>query len=133
MENNKMSAESWLNVIKQASDYNESMTPLIKKYGELLTTSLQKQIEELKEVNKKFRDDRINQYKKITELSDQLSQKDEMLERMAEVFKFALGMKELWMTYTDSCAPEHEEEAIAIQSMHNKFIDCLTQYQNSKK
>lgn len=90
MENNKMSADSWLNVIKQASDYNESMTPLIKKYGELLTTSLQKQIEE----------------------------RDEMLERMAELLK---------------TSKRNIEIELVSYSLMKEIEELLEQYQNSKK
>lgn len=42
-----MKAKEWLEVIKQAKDYNHSMTPLIEKYGEML-------IDEYKLANKNF-------------------------------------------------------------------------------
>ena len=31
-----MTAKEWLQVMEQAADYNPAMTPLIKKYGEML-------------------------------------------------------------------------------------------------
>ena len=42
-----MTAKEWLDVMKQAADYNPAMTNLIEKYGEML-------LEERKVANKNF-------------------------------------------------------------------------------
>lgn len=42
-----MTAKEWLDVMKQAADYNPAMTNLIEKYGEML-------LEEHKVANKNF-------------------------------------------------------------------------------
>ena len=42
-----MTAKEWLDVMKQAADYNPAMTPLIEKYGEML-------LDEYKVANKNF-------------------------------------------------------------------------------
>jgi hypothetical protein len=48
------------------------------------------------------------------------------------IIKASLALKDLWLPYNETCAPEHEGEAIALQNMHNSFIDALKEYEKFK-
>jgi hypothetical protein len=37
------------------------------------------------------------------------------------------------LPYSESCAPEHEGEAIALQNMHNQFIESLSTLNKTKE
>jgi hypothetical protein len=167
MENNKMSAEEISNLFKSKSDcyadtwifendgsYREgkviqAMTEsvFIKLMSEQ-TTSLQKQIEELRtslatserfriedassaidEANmlrdelSKVRTSLLDVAKKATELKSQLSQKDEMLERMAEAL---IKLNDYFFCEKPLDDGEYYD---LIKSTENVIL----QYQNSKK
>lgn len=46
-------------------------------------------------------------------------------DKLRDAIQKALSIKQIWLPYPDSAAPEHEGEAIALQSMHNEFIEAL--------
>jgi flagellar capping protein FliD len=114
MENNKMNAE-WKTIESVCKPYGGFVKVITECGGTLVsqlwiksiqeqTTSLQKQIEERDEEIKMLKADRDCAVQCYNDAESQLSQKDEMLERMAEAL-------EGW----------------------DEFDEVLIEYQNSKK
>jgi hypothetical protein len=124
-ESNKMSAEEirekW--DIEYVSEelreyYSNNVVGAMEEYASQQTQSLQKQIEDLHIENQKRYEVNWEYLEKINELKDQLSQKDEMLERMAHIL---------------SESKYNIEIELVSHSLKKRIEVILTQYQNSKK
>jgi len=138
-ESNKMSAEE---LIQHIIEWNAKGKPLglsnpkeaIDIFTSQQTQSIQKQIEELKAESfsryceadkyKRINDEHykalIAQTKEVVNLQSQLSQKDEMLERMAEAMS--------------KCFIKDKNFNKCLHDKANKILlDALNQYKNSKK
>ena len=147
MENNKMSAEDLhreITMIAETEGLYENLEPnknsidAILKYTKYATTSLQKQIEErdkeISEIDKmktRYHEQLLDKESECRKLKSQLSQKDEMLERMAVEFSEWITLNAQPRT-TSKNQWKHIKRNVIV-STEELYKEFLKQYQNSKK
>lgn len=110
-----MTAKEWLDVIKQAADYNPAMTNLIEKYGEML-------VQEYKNANKNIMKDKIT-----------LEIPKEDIEEVIHLLRYSISEQRVsndaWVLLMNFCEDNSE---IKFDGKEEDLIRYSTKYDNNK-